>query len=223
MKPIAHIKTDFNEKFGIPRQSGLVKEATGKIVFEPEFRLPDAIRGLDEFNYIWVIWDFSLAKRGTFQATVKPPRLGGNTKVGVFATRSPFRPNNLGLSSLKLDRIEITDNEGPVLFVSGVDMLNNTPIYDIKPYIPYADCHLDATEGFTSIEKKTLKVTFAEELLELIPDDKKQAVIGILSQDPRPSYQNDPERRYGVSYAGYDIRFTVNEDELTVVEVVKLS
>jgi tRNA-Thr(GGU) m(6)t(6)A37 methyltransferase TsaA len=222
MKPIAHIHTDFNEKFGIPRQSGLVKEATGIIKFEPEYRLHDAFRGLEDFNYIWIIWEFSKAKRDTFSATVKPPRLGGNTRMGVFATRSPFRPNNLGLSSVKLDRIDYEANEGPLLYVSGVDMLDGTPIYDIKPYIPYADCHMDAKEGFTSVEKMKLKVTFPDELLNLVSKDKQEALIGVLSEDPRPTYQNDRTRRYGLSFDKYDVRFYVDDDTLTVVEVVEL-
>nr|MCR4716583.1 tRNA (N6-threonylcarbamoyladenosine(37)-N6)-methyltransferase TrmO [Lachnospiraceae bacterium] len=217
MKAIAHIKTDFNEKFGIPRQSGLVKEAQGKIIFENEYRLPDAFKGIEDFNYIWLIWEFSKAKRDNFSATVKPPRLGGNERMGVFATRSPFRPNNIGLSSVKLDKFEIDEKDGPVLYVSGVDLLDGTPIFDIKPYIPYADCHLDASAGFTSIEKKRLNVRFDDELLKLLPENKRDAVIGILKEDPRPGYQNDSSRRYGVSYAGYDIRFYVDGDDLNVV------
>ncbi len=222
MKPIAHIETDFPEKFGIPRQSGLVKELTGKIYFEPEYRNPDAFNGLSGFNYIWLLWEFQNPGRSGWSATVKPPRLGGNTHMGVFATRSPFRPNPIGLSSVKLENIEFTD-KGPVLTVSGADLKNGTPIYDIKPYLAYTDCHPDAEGGFSDdVFEKHLDVDFPEELLKIYPEEKRTAILEILRQDPRPSYQNDPDRRYGVSFAGFDVHFYVNEDKLTVTEVVPL-
>ena len=222
MKVIAHIQTDFPEKFGIPRQSSLVRELTGRIVFEPEYRSPDAIKGLEGFNYIWLLWQFQVPASDTFVATVTPPRLGGKKHMGVFATRSPFRPNNIGLSSVHLDKIELTEN-GPVLHVSGVDLRDNTPIYDIKPYLPYSDCHPDAKEGFVADTKEyVLEVEFPKELLEKYPLEKRNAIIEVLKQDPRPSYHSDPNRKYGVSFAGWDVHFTVVENRLTVFEVVKL-
>jgi tRNA-Thr(GGU) m(6)t(6)A37 methyltransferase TsaA len=222
MKYIAHIETDFPEKFGIPRQSGLVKELQGRIIFEPEFRNPEAVKGLEGFNYIWILWEFEGVKRDRWSATVKPPRLGGNKRMGVFATRSPFRPNPIGLSSVKLERIEMTE-QGPVLHVSGADLKDQTAIYDIKPYLPYADCHPDAKEGFAhEVREYELQVTFPEEMLCEFPEEKRRAAIEILKQDPRPSYHDDPTRRYGVSFAGKDIHFTVKEDRLTVFEVVDL-
>lgn len=220
MKIIAHIYTDFPQKFGIPRQSGLVKDLTGKIVFEPEFRSTDAVKGLEGFSYIWLLWQFQGTDRSNWSATVKPPRLGGNTHVGVFATRSPFRPNNIGLSSVKLEKIEITEN-GPVIHVSGIDLKNGTPIYDIKPYLPYTDCHVDAREGFAhDVKEYELKVDFPQELLKKFPPEKQTAIIEVLKQDPRPSYHDDPDRKYGVAFAGFDVHFTVKEDILTVFEVV---
>lgn len=222
MKVIAHIHTDFPEKFGIPRQSSLVKELTGRIVFEPEYRSPDAVKGLEGFNYIWLLWQFQVPASDRFIAMVTPPRLGGKKHMGVFATRSPFRPNNIGLSSVHLDRIELTEI-GPVLHVSGVDLRNNTPIYDIKPYLPYSDCHPDAKEGFVADTKEyALEVEFPEELLAKYPKEKQKAIIEVLRQDPRPSYHSDPNRKYGVSFAGWDVHFTVEENRLTVYEVVKL-
>ncbi|MDD6571253.1 MAG: tRNA (N6-threonylcarbamoyladenosine(37)-N6)-methyltransferase TrmO [Thermoflexaceae bacterium] len=220
MKIIAHIYTDFPQKFGIPRQSGLVKDLTGKIVFEPEFRSTDAVKGLEGFSYIWLLWQFQGTDRSNWSATVKPPRLGGNTHVGVFATRSPFRPNNIGLSSVKLEKIELTEN-GPVIHVSGIDLKNGTPIYDIKPYLPYTDCHVDAREGFAhDVKEYELKVDFPQELLKKFPPEKQTAIIEVLKQDPRPSYHDDPDRKYGVAFAGFDVHFTVKEDILTVFEVV---
>lgn len=220
MKVIAHIHTDFHEKFGIPRQSNLVEELKGTIEFVPEFRSADAVKGLEGFNYIWLLWEFEGNERGNWSATVKPPRLGGNTHVGVFATRSPFRPNNIGLSSVRLERVELTEN-GPVLHVAGADLRDNTPIYDIKPYIPYSDCHTDATYGFTSnVKDYELQVVFPEKLLAIFPENKRIAIVEVLKQDPRPSYHNDPERKYGVAFAGYDVHFTVDGDVLTVFEVV---
>lgn len=224
MKIIAHIHTDFPDKFGIPRQSGLVQELTGKIVFEPEYRNPEAVRGLDDFSYIWLLWKFSESKKEHWSATVKPPRLGGKKRMGVFATRSPFRPNDIGLSSVRLQRIELDKKEGPILYVSGIDLMDGTPIYDIKPYIPLADCHPDATEGYTKETKEhCLEVDFPEELLCIYPEEKRSAIMGVLKQDPRPTYFQDPERVYGVSFAGYDVKFRVDGSRLTVCGVEKLS
>ena len=220
MEIIARIYTDFAEKFGIPRQSGLVRELTGKIVFEPKYRCADAVKGLEGFDYIWLLWKFQGTERGHWSATVKPPRLGGNTRMGVFATRSPFRPNPIGLSSVKLEHIEYSE-DGPVLFVSGIDLKNETPIYDIKPYLPYTDCHPDAREGFAhAVKGYALQVEFPEELLKLFPDEKQEAIIEVLRQDPRPSYHDDETRKYGVAFAGYDVPFRVKGDVLTVFEVV---
>ena len=220
MEIIARIYTDFAEKFGIPRQSGLVRELTGKIVFEPKYRCADAVKGLEGFDYIWLLWKFQGTERGHWSATVKPPRLGGNTRMGVFATRSPFRPNPIGLSSVKLEHIEYSE-DGPVLFVSGIDLKNETPIYDIKPYLPYTDCHPDAREGFAhAVKGYALQVEFPEELLKLFPAEKQEAIIEVLRQDPRPSYHDDETRKYGVAFAGYDVHFRVKGDVLTVFEVV---
>ena len=222
MKIIAHIETDFPEKFGIPRQSGLVRELTGRIVFEPEYRSKDAVKGLDGYDYIWLLWQFEGTERATWSATVKPPRLGGNEHVGVFATRSPFRPNNIGLSSVHLDKVELTE-EGPILHVSGIDLRNQTPIYDIKPYLPHVDSHPDAKSGFAGeVKDYELAVIFPEELLRVFPSEKQKAIVEVLKQDPRPSYHNDENRKYGVSFAGYDVHFTVKDQVLTVFEVVKL-
>lgn len=222
MKIIAYIYTDFPEKFGIPRQSGLIEELKGRIVFEPKYRNPEAVRGLEGFNYIWLLWQFQGTERGGWSATVKPPRLGGKKRMGVFATRSPFRPNPIGLSSVKLERIEMTE-KGPVLHVAGVDLRDKTPIYDIKPYLPYADCHTDAREGFAgAVKRYQLAVEFPQELLERLPEEKRKAIIEVLKQDPRPSTQSEQIRLYGVAFAGYDVRFTVDEEVLTVFEVVKL-
>lgn len=222
MKIIARIETDFPEKFGIPRQSGLVEELKGTIVFEPEYRKSEALKGLEGYNYIWLLWQFEGVERDHWSVSVRPPRLGGNKHMGVFATRSPFRPNPIGLSSVKLERIELETDRGPVLHVSGIDLRHNTPIYDIKPYLPYVDCHTDATGGFAhEVKDYELQVTFPRELLEQIPTEKQAAIIAVLKQDPRPSYHNDPTRKYGVSFAGFDVRFVVEERVLTVVEVVK--
>ena len=217
---IARMHSDFATKFGIPRQSGLVEELRSTIVFEPEFRNPDALRGIEDFSHLWLIWQFSEAVRQGWSATVRPPRLGGNTRMGVFATRSPFRPNNLGLSSVKLLGVEHTQQFGTVLHVGGADLMDGTPIFDIKPYIAYGDCHPQATGGFTANAGEfLLKVEFPQALLARLPEDKRQAAIGVLSHDPRPSYQRKPERVYGLTFAGFDIRFQVAEDTLTVVEV----
>ena len=219
---IARMHSDFATKFGIPRQSGLVEELRSTIVFEPEFRNPDALRGIEDFSHLWIIWQFSEAVRTGWSPTVRPPRLGGNTRMGVFATRSPFRPNNLGLSSVKLLGVEHTEKYGTVLHVGGADLMDGTPIFDIKPYIPYGDCHPEATGGFTDTAGEfLLKVDFPAELLSILPKDKQTAAIGVLSHDPRPSYQRKPDRVYGLTFAGFDIRFKVNADILTVVEVNK--
>jgi len=224
MKIIAKIYTDFPEKFGIPRQSCLVSEAKGKIIFEPEYRSNEAVRGLDEFDYIWLLWDFSLWERDKkeWSPTVRPPRLGGNKRIGVFATRSPNRPNPVGLSSVKLDKIEYTDN-GPVLWVSGIDMANETPIYDIKPYLAYVDCHTDASNGFAEeTVDYSLDVEISESLIDIIGTDKWNVVEKILSKDPRPSYQDD-DRIYGMSYADMEIKFKVANNTVYVMDVLKTS
>jgi len=222
MKIIAHIRTDFPEKFGVPRQSGLVKELTGRIIFEPEYRNPDALRGIEGYDYLWLLWKFEGVEREKWSPTVRPPRLGGGTHMGVFATRSPFRPNPIGLSSVRLEKIEQT-SEGPVLVVSGIDLRDDTPIYDIKPYLPYVDSHPDARGGFA--EEKAdyaLEVVFPQELLEKIPASKQQAIIEVLKQDPRPAYHEDADRQYGVAFAGYNVRFCVADGVLTVFEVAEI-
>ena len=211
--------SDFETKFGIPRQSGLVEQLRSTIVFTPEFRNPDALRGIEDFSRLWIIWQFSEAVRQGWSPTVRPPRLGGNTRMGVFATRSPFRPNNLGLSCVTLLGVERTENYGTVLHVGGADLMDGTPIFDIKPYIPYADAFPDAKGGFTTgAGEYLLEVNFPEELLSRLPEDKRDAAIGVLSHDPRPSYQKDSDRVYGLRFAGFDIRFSVKDSILTVVE-----
>ena len=223
LKIIARIETDFPEKFGIPRQSGLVEELKGVIVFEPEYRNADALKGLEGYNYIWLLWQFEGVERDNWSVTVRPPRLGGNKHMGVFATRSPFRPNPIGLSSVKLERMEWDTDRGPVLHVAGIDLRHNTPIYDIKPYLPYVDCHMDATGGFAhEVKDYELQVVFPEPLLARFPAEKQAAIIAVLKQDPRPSYHKDPTRQYGVAFAGHDVRFVVDGEVLTVVEVVKI-
>ena len=217
---IARMRSDFPTKFGIPRQSGLVSSLRSTIVFEPEYRNADALRGLEDFSHLWIIWQFSEAVRTEWSPTVRPPRLGGNTRMGVFATRSPFRPNNLGLSSVKILGLEQTAHLGTVIHVAGADLMDSTPIFDIKPYIPYSDCHTDATGGFTDTAGDfLLKVEFPSPLLALLPEAKRESAIGVLSHDPRPSYQRKPDRVYGLTFAGFDIRFCVREDTLTVMEV----
>ena len=221
MKIIAHIKTDFPTKFGLPRQSGLVEEIKGKIVFEEEYRVPEAFRGLEDFSHIWLLWQFSEAVRDNWLPTVRPPLLGGNTRMGVFATRSPFRPNSIGLSCVKLERVELNSPDGPVLFVCGCDLMDGTPIYDIKPYLPYADSIPDAVGGFTdNLDERRLEVACEETLLDKIPEDKRETLIKVLSGDPRPSYQNNPERVYGFVFAGFEVKFTVSDRKLTVTEVI---
>ncbi|MBE6978726.1 MAG: tRNA (N6-threonylcarbamoyladenosine(37)-N6)-methyltransferase TrmO [Ruminococcaceae bacterium] len=220
---IARMKSDFPSKFGIPRQSGLVEELRSTVIFEPEFRNSDALRGIEGYSHLWLIWQFSEAVRTDWSPTVRPPRLGGNTRMGVFATRSPFRPNSLGLSSVKLLGVEETEAFGTVLHVGGADLMDGTPIFDIKPYIPYGDSHPEATGGFTdTAEDFLLQVNFPTELLNLLPEGKQQAAIGVLSHDPRPSYQRQPERVYGLSFAGYNIRFSVVEDTLTVQAIEEI-
>ncbi|MFA7043652.1 MAG: tRNA (N6-threonylcarbamoyladenosine(37)-N6)-methyltransferase TrmO [Bacteroidales bacterium] len=220
MKVIARIHTDFPTKFGIPRQSGLVNTLKSMIVFEPEYRNPDALRGLDGFSHIWLLWEFSDAVRDTWSPTVRPPRLGGNTRMGVFATRSPFRPNAVGLSSVKLDSIELHPDFGLVLYVSGADLMDDTPIYDIKPYIPYTDSHPEAVGGFSDpLREYALYVDFPEQWLRLIPKNLRESLLCVLEQDPRPSYQNDPQRIYGFEFAGFDIKFAVQGNVLSVCMV----
>jgi len=220
MKIIGHIETDFKEKFGIPRQSGLVKESCGRILFEKEYNVPEAFRGLEDFSHIWVLWQFSEAVRESWSPTVRPPLLGGNKRMGVFATRSPFRPNSVGLSALRLDKVELTEKEGVVLHVSGADLLDGTPIYDIKPYLPYADSIPDAVGGFTEkLEERRLAVDFPADLLDKVSEDKKNALVAVLASDPRPSYQNDPEREYGMSFAEYEVKFRVEGKMLKVTDV----
>ena len=223
MKIIGHIHTDFSSKFGIPRQSGLVPELKGIITFEPEFRNPEAFRGLEEFSHIWILWKFSKSEKEHWSATVKPPRLGGKKRMGVFATRSPYRPNDIGLSSVKLEKVSFDEKCGPTLYVAGADLLDGTPIYDIKPYIAYTDSHPEATEGFAAgVKDKELQVDFPEELLKILPTGKQKAIIGVLAQDPRPAYDTDETRLYGVEFAGFDVRFIVTGNLLTVRELVKL-
>jgi len=224
LKTIATIHTDFPSKFGIPRQGGLVDALKATITFEPEYRDATALRGLEGYSHLWLIWLFSESVMESWSPTVKPPRLGGNRRMGVFATRSPFRPNPLGLTCVKLEGIELSGPQGPMLRVAGADLMDGTPIFDIKPYIPYADCHPEATGGFTDgIRYDRLAVDFPEALLDAIPPDKRQALIEVLAQDPRPGYRHgEASRRYGVAFAGYDVRFTVEGDALTVVEVDKL-
>ena len=223
MKVIGHIRTDFPSKFGIPRQSGLIDGLKGKIILEPEYRNSQVYKGIEEFSHIWLLWEFSEAKKEHWSATVKPPRLGGKKRMGVFATRAPFRPNNIGLSCVKLDRVEQDEKDGPVLWVAGVDLLDGTPIYDIKPYIPLTDCHPEASEGYTKETKiHELKVEFPEDLLNQYPEEKRQAVLGILAQDPRPTYFQDPERVYGVPFAGFDVKFRVDGDTLVVCGLERL-
>lgn len=219
MQIIGHIESDFPEKFGIPRQSGLADKLVSRVVFEPEYRVKEAFRGLEGYSHIWVIWEFSEAKREGWSPTVRPPRLGGNRRVGVFASRSPFRPNPVGLSAVRLERIEY-GGEGPVLYISGGDMMDKTPVLDIKPYIPYADAYPEAKGGFSVSERESLEVNFPSELLEIISEEKREALIQILSQDPRPAYQDDLDRIYTMSFAGHEISFFVRDGALTVTKVL---
>ena len=220
---IAHIHTDFPTKFGIPRQSSLVDELTGEIIFEPEYRQMEAFRGIEEYSHLWLLWEFSEAKREHWSATVKPPRLGGKTRMGVFATRSPFRPNPIGLSCVRLVGLRQDEKYGPVLVVAGVDLMDGTPIYDVKPYLPYVDAHPDAVGGFGDrVKEHALEVEFPQTLLERLPQEKRAGAIAFLQQDPRPAVHRDPERVYKIAYAGWDIHFIVRDRYLSVTDVVRL-
>lgn len=222
MITIAIIHTDFKEKFGIPRQSGLVEELEGRIVFEPSFRNPDALRGLDGYSHLWLLWEFSESIRKDWSATVRPPRLGGNERMGVFATRSPFRPNPIGLSAVRLLEIEETEDCGKVLRVAGADLMDGTPIYDIKPYLPFVDSYPEAVGGFADVHKHCgLRVCCNEQLLQKLPAEKRQVLLDVLAQDPRPAYQSDPQRRYGMSFAGYEVSFFVEDGTLRVDSIQK--
>ena len=222
LKIIARIRTEFPEKFGIPRQSGLAPHLEARIVFEEEYRNIEALRGIEGFDYLWLIWEFSENLRSTWSPTVRPPRLGGNARLGVFATRSPFRPNPIGLSSVRLLRVEKTPDEGPVLVIAGADLMDGTPIFDIKPYIPYTDAHPEAAGGFASAPDRTLAVLFPPELLQQVSPGHRDALMEVLSQDPRPSYKEDGEHLYGLYFAGYNIRFKVMDGILSVCEVRKI-
>ena len=220
MNIIAHIETDFPTKFGIPRQSGIIETLQGRIVFEPDYRNAEAVRGLEEFSHIWLLWEFSEAVRDTWSPTVRPPRLGGNVRKGVFATRSPFRPNPIGLSSVRLEKIEIDQKLGPVLHVSGADLMDGTPIYDIKPYIAYTDSHPEAVSGFASTPAEyLLDVGFPDELLQQVPESQRESLIDVLAHDPRPQYHDDPERVYGMAFGGMEVKFKVDGTTLTVVQL----
>ena len=221
LQPVARIRCDLPEKFGIPRQAGIVPALEGRIVFEPAYRDPEALRGIEGFSHLWLIWQFSEAVRpeGDWSPTVRPPRLGGNARMGVFATRSPFRPNALGLSCVRLLAVERDPELGMVLRVGGADLMDGTPIYDIKPYVPYADCHPEALSGFAPDPGATLEVDFPPALEARIPAEKRQALRGVLENDPRPRYQSDPERLYGLRFGAQNVRFTVDGERLTVVEV----
>lgn len=220
LRIIAHIHSDFPTKFGIPRQSGLIHELKATVIFEPEYRNPDALRGLEGYSHIWLIWQFSETARQEWTPTVRPPRLGGNTRMGVFASRSPFRPNPIGLSSVRLEQILLQSPSGPILHVAGADLMDNTPIYDIKPYLPYVDSHPDATGGFAlQSHEGFLQVNFPTKLLEQVLPDHRDALLAVLAQDPRPAYQTSPDRIYGMEYAGLEVRFTVTGHTLTVCEL----
>lgn len=220
IKPIARIYTDFSEKFGVPRQAGLAPSLTGKIVFEPEYKNVRAVKELDGFSHIWLIWEFSQCFDSKFSPTVRPPRLGGNRRVGVFASRSPFRPNRLGLSCVKIEKIETGGENAPIITVSGVDMTDGTPIYDIKPYIPIADCIPTASEGYTAQTKKyKISVNCDEKLLSIIPENKRQALLELLSNDPRPAYNNEEGKEYGVTFAGFNIKFKYENNGLSVTQI----
>lgn len=222
MKVIARIHSDFPTKFGIPRQSGIVKSLQSTIVFEPEYRHVDALRGLDRYSHIWLIWCFSENERDRWSPTVRPPRLGGNDRLGVFATRSPFRPNAIGLSSVKLEKIEEETSNGPILHISGADLMDGTPLFDIKPYLPYTDCHADATDDFSSmVPKKRLEVVLPSDLSASISPELIQPLVELLSEDPRPAYQNDAQRIYGFLFANMEVKFVVEEKTLTVVDIIR--
>ena len=222
MEPVAHIRSDFATKFGVPRQAGVVKELRAAVVLDPPYRSPEALRGIEGFSHLWLIWEFSHSRRAGWSPTVRPPRLGGNRRIGVFASRSPFRPNPIGLSCVRLERVEWDTPDGPALIVSGADLVDGTPILDIKPYVPYADCRPEAKGGFAAAAPEgALAVEIPPELLERVRPDKRAALLGVLAQDPRPSYQDDPGRVYGFGFAGLEVRFRVEEGALTVVDVLK--
>ena len=221
MRVIARVHSDFSSKFGVPRQSGLVESLESTVVFEPEYRNPDALRGIEGFSHLWLVWVFHRAVREKWSPTVRPPRLGGNERMGVFATRSPFRPNAIGLSSVELKEVRHSKDQGTVLVIRGADLMDGTPILDVKPYIPYADCHEDAVGGFAAAPAgETLQVHLPEELLSKLPEGKGEALRGVLAQDPRPHYQEDPERVYGFTFAGKEVKFTVDGSELTVRDIL---
>ncbi|MBQ3202865.1 MAG: tRNA (N6-threonylcarbamoyladenosine(37)-N6)-methyltransferase TrmO [Clostridia bacterium] len=217
--PIAHIRTDFGSKFGVPRQSGVVEELQARIVFEPAYRNPDALRGLEDFSHLWILWHFSEVKQEGWSPTVRPPRLGGNTRMGVFATRSPYRPNPIGLSAVKIVGVDLHTPEGPVITVAGADLMDGTPIFDLKPYLAYADSHPDAKGGFVEgLTDRSVRVDCDTALLNGLPEDTRKSLLAVLAHDPRPTYQNDPERVYGMEFAGHNVRFTVADGVLKVVE-----
>jgi tRNA-Thr(GGU) m(6)t(6)A37 methyltransferase TsaA len=222
IRPVAHIESDFAEKFGIPRQAGIVEELRARVVFDGEYRNDEALRGIEGFSHLWLIWGFSAAEREGFSPTVRPPRLGGNARMGVFATRSPFRPNSLGLSCVRLLGVEKIEGKGATLLVGGADLMDGTPIYDVKPYIPYADAHPEAAAGFAPDPGKTLKVVFETAALEKVPEEKRAALRGVLANDPRPRYQDDPARVYAMSFSSLTVRFRVEGEVLTVTEVERL-
>lgn len=222
MEPLAKIRSDFATKFGVPRQAGVVKELRAAVVFEPPYRTPEALRGIEGFSHLWLIWEFSENKDRGWSPTVRPPRLGGNQRIGVFASRSPFRPNPIGLSCVRLEGVEWDTPDGPVLHVSGADLVDGTPILDLKPYVPYADCHPEAAGGFApAAPEGALAVECPRPLLERVPEDRRAALLGVLAQDPRPAYQDDPGRVYGFGFAGLEVRFSVRDGVLTVADIRK--
>lgn len=223
MKKIGYIQTDFPTKFGLPRQSGLIEGVTGKIVFEKEYRVKEAFRGIEDYSHIWILWEFSEAKKDNWSPTVRPPLLGGNKRMGVFATRSPFRPNPIGLSCVKLLKVDFEEENGPTLYVSGADLMNGTPIYDIKPYLPYADSVPNAVGGFTeNLKERRLTVDAPKDILNILPKEKQETLLKVLESDPRPSYIDDANRVYGFAFAGYEIKFTVANGELTLKEIIQV-
>ena len=222
LTPIAHIRTDFGSKFGVPRQSGVVPELTARIVFTPDYRNPDALRGIEDFSHLWLLWHFSEVKQEGWSPTVRPPRLGGNTRMGVFATRSPYRPNPIGLSSVRLVGVDYDTPEGAVLLVSGADLMDGTPIFDVKPYLAYTDSHPEAAGGFVAgLTDRSVTVHCPDGMLDALPEGTRSSLLAVLAHDPRPTYQNDPDRVYGMEFAGYNVRFTVAEGVLTVVEITR--
>lgn len=221
IKPIAHIYNDLTTKFGVPRQSGLARSLMSEIVFEPEFRVSEALRGIEDFSHVWLIWSFSEARRESWSPTVRPPRLGGNERLGVFATRSPYRPNSLALSCVKLEGVEKREGKGDVLIVSGADLMNGTPIYDVKPYLPYADAIPDAVGGFAPDGGKTLCVVDENDALSVLPESKRTALTELLARDPRPQYHDDSERVYGMAFGGYEVKFRVDGERLYIMSIIK--